>query len=124
MRREEESLIAQAKAKREAGGAGGPYGLEYMDANMQEKREIVEADDFVFNWDALQRDYELLGDWGGAGTIKPKDSKDPTWKVPKERGIQVLIALATKVGRKDKEGRPIESTRGVRRWLLDNRPVE
>ena len=92
---------------------------------MKEKREIVEADDFVFNWDALQRDYELLGDWGGAGTIKPKDSKDPTWKVPpKERGIQVLIALATKMGRKDKKGRRLESVRGVRRWLLDNRPVE
>ena len=95
-----------------------------MDALMQEKRKMVEADDFVFNWDALERDHKLLGDWGGAGTIKPKDSKDPTWKVPKERGQQVLIALATKMGRKDKEGRPIESTRGVRRWLLDNRPVE
>ena len=92
---------------------------------MKEKREIVEADDFVFNWDALQRDYELLGDWGGAGTIKPKDSKDPTWKVPpKERGQKVLIALATKMGRKHKTGHPNESTNGVRRWLLDNRPVE
>ena len=42
----------------------------------------------------------------------------------KQRGTRVLIALATKMGRKHKTGRPNESTRGVRRWLLDNRPVE
>ena len=86
---------------------------------MQEKREIVEADGFVVDWDALQRDYELLGDWGGAGTIKPKDSKDPTWRVPpRELGVKVPIALATKMGRRT------ESTLGLRRWLLDHRPVE
>ena len=70
---------------------------------------------FEMDWDALNKDLELLGDW--PNTIKPKDSKDPTWKVPpNERGSKVLIALATKMGRKT------ESTKGLRRWLLDHRP--
>ena len=83
---------------------------------MQEKRDIVGSDDFEMDWDALAKDEELLGDW--PNTIKPKDSKDPTWKVPpNERGVKVLVALATKMGR------TTESTHGLRRWLLDHRPA-
>ena len=83
---------------------------------MQEKRGIVDSDDFEMDWDALAKDYALLGDT--PNTIKPKNSEDPTWKVPPdERGQRVLIALATKMGRKT------ASTNGVRRWLLDHRPA-
>ena len=58
---------------------------------------------------------DLLGDW--PNTIKPRDSADPTWKVPpNERGQKVLIKLATKMGRQT------ESTHGLRSWLLDNKP--
>ena len=82
---------------------------------MQEKRNIVDSDEFEMDWEALDKDYELLGDW--PNSIKPKDSKEPTWKVPpKERGSKVLIALGTKMGRKT------DSTRGLRRWLLDHQP--
>ena len=82
---------------------------------MTEKRNFVDSDEFEMNWEALEKDYELLGDW--PDTVKPKDSADPTWKVPNERGQRVLVALATKMGRKG------ESTRGVRTWLLANQPV-
>ena len=81
---------------------------------MQEKRELVDSNAFKMDWCGLAMDMHLLGDW--PNTIKPKASKNPTWKVPKERGTRTLIALATKMGRKS------ESTRGLRRWLLDNRP--
>ena len=82
---------------------------------MKEKRNLVDSDAFEMNWEALKKDKKLLGDW--PNTVKPKDSADPTWKVPKERGQRVLVALATKMGRKG------ESTRGVRSWLLANQPA-
>ena len=82
---------------------------------MAEKEAIVVSEDFEMDWDALQRDKDLLGDW--PNTIKPRDSADPTWKVPPdERGQKVLIKFAKKMGRQS------ESLRGVRSWLLDNKP--
>ena len=76
----------------------------------------MESNEFEMDWDKLQRDYDLLGDW--PNTIKPKVSKDPSWKVPpNERGQRVLLALAAKMGR---EG---DSTRGLRSWLLARRPM-
>ena len=105
-----------AKAKRDAGGAQGPCGLAYQDANMQEKRDIVARADFEMDWDALQKDLDLLGDW--PDTRKPRDSAEPTRKVPpKERGSRVLMALAKQMGRET------ESTRGLRSWLLEHRPA-
>ncbi len=102
-----------AKTKRES--TKDPELLAYHDQDFAEKRAIVESDEFDMDWDELQRDLKLLGDW--PNTIKPKDSEDPSRKVPAERGQRILLALATKMGRVG------SSTRGLRSWLLERRPM-
>ena len=76
---------------------------------MAEKRAVVDEDDFTIDKAGLQLDERLLGDW-------PNTRKHPTHKAPKERGRNILIAYAGKLGRRT------ESTRGVRKWLLDHMP--
>jgi len=74
---------------------------------MDEKRELVAEPGFTMDKKGLQLDIDRLGDW-------PNTNKDPTYKAPKERGQKMLVSYATSLGRKG------ESTRGVRRWLLDH----
>lgn len=76
---------------------------------MAEKRAVVDEDDFTMDKAGLQLDYDLLGDW-------PDTRKHPTHKAPKERGTNILIAYASKLGR------GTESTHRVRKWLLDHMP--
>ena len=42
---------------------GGHARLEYQDANMQEKRDIVDNDGFEMDLDALAKNMELLWSW-------------------------------------------------------------
>ena len=76
---------------------------------MAKKRAVVDEDDFTMDKAGLQLDYDALGDW-------PDTRKHPTHKAPKERSQKMLIAYASKLGR------TTESTRDIRKWLLDHMP--
>ena len=104
-----EGVIGGTKSAADKREAGGNDWLEYHDANMDEKRELVAKPGFTMDKKGLQLDLDRLGDW-------PNTNKDPTYTAPNERGQRMLVSYATSLGR---EG---ESTRGVRRWLLDHLP--